>query len=105
MTSDANCMAFLSDEVPIARANMKHLTDMYIYSELKKDACVTQTITDKVTERISKIVGEIVTSINGEVSRLVKKCQIPYADVVNTNKANTNTIEQQYLEPGHMFVS
>jgi len=34
--SDADRTEFLSDAVPITRADMKHFIDMYVYYELKK---------------------------------------------------------------------
>jgi len=42
---------------------------------------MTQTTIDKVTDGISKLVGEMMVCIDAQVSRLVKKCQIPETDV------------------------
>jgi len=39
---------------PMTRSDTKHFIDIFVYSELKKDACVTQSNIDKVTEGIIK---------------------------------------------------
>lgn len=82
-----------SSEQPIVQPDFHSMADCYIYSELKKDATVTQVTIDKVTGCINSLLAGIFDIIRAHVAKLSARYNIPDTDdlmVAHRNSIQVN---------------
>lgn len=69
--------------------DVQDVADRYVYSELKKDAIVTQVTIDKVTAGINSLLADVLDSIEAQFADLSSKYNIPETDSLVVALHNT----------------